>query len=97
MLKCKKISTSTLDRDASRNPHIQIRFSSKAMGSLYKLLCHHSSSSPGLLFDEIRTYLPTRFSSHNFDYIVYKNSDDNPYYSHSTTSALYSDHSTYSS
>ena len=39
--------------------------------------------------------LPTRFSSHIFDYIVYEDSDDDSYYSDSNISALYSDDSTY--
>ena len=66
------------------------------MGSLYELLlCHNSLSSHDPLLDELLSYLPTRFSSHIFDYIVYEESDDDPYYSDSNISAFYSDDSTY--
>ena len=48
------------------------------MGSLYELLCHQPLSSSDPLLDELLSYLPTRFSSHIFDYIVYEGSDDDP-------------------
>ena len=89
------VSPSTLKPDVNRKSNIQIRFGSKAMGSLYELLCHHSLSSSDPLLDELLTYLPTRFSSHIFDYIVYEDSDDDPYYFDSDVSAFYSDDSTY--
>ena len=91
------ISPTTFKPDANRKSNIQIRFGSKAMGSLYELLCHPSLSSPSPLLDELLSYLPTRFPSHIFDYIVYEDSDDDPYCSDSKISAFYSDDSTYAS
>ena len=72
------ISASTLKLDVNRKCSIQICFNSKAMGSLYELLCHHALSSSDPLLDKILSYLSTRFSSHTFDYIFHENADDAP-------------------
>ena len=88
-------SPTTFTPDVNRKSNKQIHFGSKAMGSLYELLCHHSLSSVDPLLDELLSYLLTRFSSHIFDYIVCEDSDDDPYCSESNISAFYSDDSTY--
>ena len=89
------LDSTTFNSDASYKPNIQIRFSSEAMDSIYEILCHHSLGSPDPLLDELLTYFPTRFSSYIFDYVFYEYSRDDPYYSDSNLSALYSDYSTY--
>ena len=89
------ISLTTSRPDANRKSNIQISFGSKAMGSLYELLCHLSLSFHDPLLDELLPYLPTRFSSHIVDYIVDENSDDDPNYTDSNISAFYPDDSTY--
>ena len=89
------ISTSTLKPDVNRKSKSQIRFGSKGKDSLYELLCHHPLGSPDPLPDELLSYLPTCFSSHIFDYIVFEKADADPYYSDSKLSAFYSDDSTY--
>ena len=65
------------------------------MGSLYEFPYNLSRNSHNPLLDELLSYLPTHFSSHIFDYIVYKDSNDDPYFSDSDISAFYSDNSTY--
>ena len=75
--------------------NIPICFDSKALGSVYELLCHHSFSSPAFLLDGLLSYLPTCFSWHIFDHIVYDDSDDDSYYSDSNIPAFYSNDSTY--
>ena len=67
------------------------------MVSLYDFLCYHSLTSTDLLLEELLAYLPTRFPSHIFDYIVYEHSsDDESVHSlDSSVSAFYSDDSTY--
>ena len=77
--------------------NLQVKLGSKAMVSLYDLLCYHSLTSTDLLLEELLAYLPTRFPSHIFDYIVYEHSSDNePVHSvDSSVSAFYSDDSTY--
>ena len=88
-------SPTTVKPDVNRKSNIQICLGSKAMGSVYELLCNHSVSSPDPLLNELRFYLPTHFSSHIFKYTVYGISDDDLYYSDSNISAFYSDTSTY--
>ena len=73
------IYPTVLKPDVNRKSNIQTRFGSKAMGNFYELLCHHSLSSPYLLLNELLFYFSARFSSHNFDYIIYENSDDDPH------------------
>ena len=89
------IPSTTFKPDANRKSNFQNRFGSKAMGSLYELLCHDSLSSPNPRLDELLSYLPTHFVSLIFDYVVYDDSDEDPYYSNSNISAFYSDDSTY--
>ena len=51
------------------------------MASLYDLLCYYSLTSTDPLLEELIAYLPTRFHSHNFDYIAYEHcSDDESFY-----------------
>ena len=88
------VSSRTLKRDVNRKYYIQNRFGSKAMDSLYELLCHYSLSSPDPLLVEHLSYLLTSFSPHNFDNFVHEHSDDDPYYSDYNISAFYSDDST---
>ena len=54
--------------------NLQVHFGSKAMASLYDLLCYHSLSCTDPLLEELIAYLPTRFHSHIFDYIAYEHS-----------------------
>ena len=84
---------SKLDRTDKSN--LQIQLGSKAMASLYDLLCHHSLTSTDPLLEELLAYLPTRFHSHIFDYIFYEHSsDDESVHSiDSLISAFYSDDS----
>ena len=89
------ISPTTLKPNVKHKSIIQIRPGSKAMGSLYELLCDHSLQSPEPMLDELLFYLPTLFPSHIFDYIVYESSDDDTHSSDSHISAFYSDDSTY--
>ena len=81
----------------SKNCSIQVKFGSKAMASLYDLLCYHSFTSTDPLLEELLSYLPTRFHSHIFDYIVYEQpSDDESVQSFdSSVSAFYYDDSTF--
>ena len=89
------ISPTTLKPNVKHKSNIQIRPSSKAMGSLYELLCDHSLHSPDPMLDELLSYLPTLFLSHIFDYIVYESSDDDILSSDSNIFAVYSDDTTY--
>ena len=57
--------------------NLQVHFGSKAMASLYDLLCYHSLTSTDLLLEVLLSYLPTRFHSHIFDYIAHEHSSDN--------------------
>ena len=67
------------------------------MARLYDLLCYHSITSTDPLLEELPAYLPTRFHSHIFDYIVYEHSsdDESVHLIGSSISAFYSDDSTY--
>ena len=77
--------------------NLQVHFGSKAMASLYDLLCYHSLSCTDPLLEELIAYLPTRFHSHIFDYIAYEHSSDeaSAHSIDSSVSAFYSDDSTY--
>ena len=89
------ISPTTLKPNVKHKSNIQIRPGSKAMGSLYELLCDPLLQSPDPMLDDLLFYLPTLFPSHIFDYIVYESSDDDTHSSDSHISAFYSDDSTY--
>ena len=66
------------------------------MASLYELLCYHSLTCSDPLPEELLFYLPTRFPSHIFDYIVHESSDNESVkLIDSSISAFYSDDSTY--
>ena len=56
--------------------NLQVKFCSRAMGTLHDLQCHHSLTNNDPLLEELRLYLPTRFPSHTFDYIAYESSDN---------------------
>ena len=64
------------DLPFTRKSNLQIHFGSKTMASLYDLLRYHSLTSTEPLLEELIAYLPTRFHSHIFDYIVYEHSSD---------------------
>ena len=64
------ISPQTSKLDPSHKSNLQVHFGSKAMASLYDLLCYHSLSCTDPLLEELIAYLPTRFHSHIFDYIA---------------------------
>ena len=87
--------TSKLDHTDKSN--LQVHFGSKAMASLYDLLCYHALTSKDPLLEELLAYLPTRFHSHIFDYIAYQHSSDveSVHSVDSSSSAFYSDDSTY--
>ena len=76
---------------------LQVHFGSKAMASLYDLLCYPSLTSTDPLLEEFFADLRTRFHSHIFHYIVYEHSSDEEsvHTIDSSTSAFYSDDSTY--
>ena len=77
--------------------NLQVHFGSKAMASLYDLLCYHSLTSTDPLFEELIAYLPACFHSHIFNYIAYEHSSDEEsvHSTDSSVSAFYSDDSTY--
>ena len=85
------------------NPHLhwsksnlQVKFCSRAMASLYELLCHHCSTNNDPLLEELLPYIPTRFPSHIFDYIAYESSDNESSVSIDySVSAFYADDSTF--
>ena len=89
------ISPKTPNLDLNDKCNIQVHFGSKAMASLFELLCNHSLTTDVLLLEEMRSYLPTRFPSHIFDYIAYESSaDESVRLINSSISAFYSDDST---
>ena len=77
--------------------NLQVHFGSKAMASLYDLLCYYSLTCSDPLLEELLSYLPTRFHSHTFDYIAYEHSSDEEsvHSIDSSVSAFCSDDSTY--
>ena len=62
-----------------RKCNIQVKFGSRAMASLYELLCHHSLTTSESLLEELLPYLPTRLPSHVCDYIPYESLIMNPF------------------
>ena len=91
------ISLQTFKLDLTDKSSLQVHFGSKAMASLYDLLCYHSLTSTDPLLEELLSDLPTRFHSNIFDYIAYEHSsDDESVHSiNSSIFASYSDDSTY--
>ena len=91
------ISLKTSKLDLTDKGNLQVHFGSKAMASLYDLLCYHSLTSTDPLLEELLAYLPTRFHSHIFDYIAYEHSsdDESVHSTDSLFSAFSSDDSTY--
>ena len=91
------ISLKTYKLDFTDKSNLQVHFGSKAMASLYGLLCYHSLTSTDPLLEELLAYLPTRFHSHIFEYFAYEHSpDDESVHSiDSSVFAFYSDDSTY--
>ena len=91
------ISPQTSKLDPNDKSNLQVHFGSKAMASLYDLLCYHSLTCTDPLLEELLAYLPTRFHSLIFDYIVYEHSSDEEsvHSIDSSVSAFYSDDSTY--
>ena len=91
------ISPQTSNLDLIDKSNLQVHFGSKAMASLYDLLCYHSLTSTDPLLEELNAYLLTRFHSHIFDYIAYEHSSDEESVQSidSSVSAFCSDGSTY--
>ena len=91
------ISPKTSKLDLTDKSNLQVHFGSKAMASLYDLLCYHSLTPTDPLLEELLSYLPTLFHSHIFDYITYEHSSDDESVRsiESSFSAFYSDDSTY--
>ena len=85
------------DLPFTRKSNLQVHFGSKAMASLYNLLCYHSVKSTAPLLEELLSYPPTRFHSHIFDYFAHeRSSDEESVHSiDSYLSAFYSDNSAY--
>ena len=76
--------------------NLQVKFGSRALASLYELLCHHSLTNTDPLLEEFLSNLPTWFSSHICDYIADENSENESIRSiNSSISAFLSDDSTY--
>ena len=51
----------------TRKINLQNKFGSRAMASLYELLCHYFLTNNDPLLEELLCYLPTRFPLHFFD------------------------------
>ena len=85
------------DLPFTKKSNLQIHFGSKAMASLYDLLCYLSFTSTDPLLEELLAYLSTRFHSHIFDYIVYEYSsnEESVRSNDSCVSAFYPDDSSY--
>ena len=60
--------------DLTDKSNLQVHFGSKAMASLYDLLCYRSLTSTDPLLKDLLSYLPTPFDSHIFDYIANEHS-----------------------
>ena len=69
------ISPKTSELGLTDKCNLQVHFGSKAMASLYELLCHRSLTHSDSLLNELLSYLPTRFPSHVFDCMAYEISD----------------------
>ena len=65
-----------LNIPVTKKSNLQVKFGPRAMASLYDLLCCHSFTSTDLFLEKLRSYLPTRFHSHIFNYIAYEHSSD---------------------
>ena len=91
------VTPKTSKPDPTDESNLQVPFGSKAMASLYDLLFYHSLTSTDPVLEELLPYLPIRFHSHIFDYIAYEHSSDEEsvHSIDSSTSAFYSDDSTY--
>ena len=91
------ISPKTSKLDFTDNSNLQVPFGSKAMASVYDLLCYHSLTSMDPLLEELFSYLPTRFHSHISDYLAYEHSSDDESVQSIdySVSAFYSDDSPY--
>ena len=85
------------DLPFTKKSNLQVHFCSKAMASLYDHLCYHSFTSTDPPLEELLAYLPTRFHSHIFDYIVHDHSSDEESVrsNDSSVSSFYSDDSSY--
>ena len=85
------------DLPFTKKSNLQVKFGSKAMASLYDILCYHSLTCSDPLLGELLSYLPTRFHCHICDLIVYEHSSDDEllHFIDSSVSAFYSDDSTY--
>ena len=57
-----------------KKSNIRVHLSSKAMASLYELLCHQSLTCSDPLLEELFSYMPTRFTSHIVDNIAFEDS-----------------------
>ena len=81
-----------LQVDLTDKCNLQVHFGSKGHAGLYELLCHQALTCSDPLLEELLSYLPTRFPSHIFDYIVYEDPDQESVHSvDSSVSAFYSD------
>ena len=91
------ISPKTCKLDLTDKSNLQVHFGSKAMASLYDLLCYHSLTSTDPLPEELLADLPTRFHPHIFDFIAYEHYSDEESVNSidSSISAFHSDDSTY--
>ena len=91
------ISPKTSKLHLTDKSNLQVHFGSKAMASLYDLLCYYSPTSTNPHLEELLAYLPTRFHSLIFDYIAYEHSSDDESFQSidSSISTFYSDDSTY--
>ena len=75
--------------------NLQVRFGSRAMSSLYELLCHHSLTNNDPLLEKLVSYVRARFPSHFFEFIAYEISYNESSRSiDSSVSAFYSNDST---
>ena len=85
-----------IDYPFTKKSNLQVHYGSKAMASLYDLLCYHPLTSTDPLLEELLCYFPTLFHSHIFDYIAYGHSsgDESVRSIDSSISAFYSDDST---
>ena len=64
-------SPSNPDLPFTKKSNLQFKSGSKDIASLCDLLCYHSVTCSDPLLEELLSYIPTRFLSHIFDYIVY--------------------------
>ena len=80
----------------NKKSSLQVHFGSKAMASVYELLCHHCLRNNDPELEELLSYLPARFPLHISDYIAYESFDNESVRSiDSSISSFCSDDSTY--